>query len=257
MAARRRDEEGPSWYMMRKELDRQTTEEAEGLLGVEKEVFMGAMALLEEMLNAPFAGGLVRDLPTKMKIGVANHAFNLMWSAWQNALAGRYDAATDHWRSIDESPDFLAALQVNPSLAKEMLAGKVKIKTARRTIAKELNGLKTGEGNRWYEGQKWRGIHNRFAHVDAPGTTAALPISGEDAEPSVLVRPGGGVIHPRNLRMMAMYLAEVATNFTSWVTFAFQDISGVWEIWETRGREFNERGHSILKDCASAMGVEV
>ena len=257
MAARRRDEEGPSWYMMRKELDRQTLEEAEGVLGAEKEVFIEAMALLEEMLNAPFASGLVRDLPTKMKIGVANHAFNLMWSAWQNILAGRYDAATDHWRSIDESPDFLAALQLNPSLAKVMLIGKAKIKTARTTIKKELNRLKAGEGNRWYGEQKWRHIHNRFAHVDAPGTTAALPIMGEDSELSVFVRPGGGVIHPRNLRMMALYLAEAATNFTWWVTFAFQDTSGVCEIWETRGREFNERGHSILKDCASAMGVEL
>jgi hypothetical protein len=257
MAAYRRDEEGASWYMMRKELDREAVEASEGLLGVEREVFIQSMALLAEMLNAAFAGGLVRDLPTKMKIGVANHAFNLMWSAWQNALTGRYDAATDHWRSIDESPDFLAALQVNPSLAKEMLAGKVKIKTARTTIAKEINRLKAGEGNRWYERQKWRGIHNRFAHVDAPGTTAALPISSEGAEPSVLVRPGGGVIHPRNLRMMALYLAEVATNFTWWVTFAFQDINEVCEIWETRGREFNQRGHSILKDCASAIGVEV
>ena len=61
----------------------------------------------------------------------------------------------------------------------------------------------------------------------------------------------------RGAEMMSMYLAEVATNFTWWVTIAFQDISGVCEIWETRGREFNERGHSILKDCASAMGVEV
>jgi len=252
-------EEEPSsqaWYMIQKQRDIEATVISETALGAEKGVFVGSMALLARMLDAAFAEGLVHDLPTKVKIGVANHAFNLMWSAWINALAGRYDAAADHWRSIDESPDFLAALHLKPALAQDFLEGQVRLKMARKTIKDELNRLNEGAGEQWLGQQKWRHIYNRFAHIDSPGVTGLLPISTEGVEPSVLVRPGGGVIHRWNLRAAALGLAESALNLLFWVAFAFQHVDEANQIWEGEAREFNLDNRSILAECAKEIGVE-
>lgn len=246
---------GADWYEMQSTRDSQAAERSPRILGREGDVFVDAMALVYEMLKSVFAEGEIHDLPSKMKIGVANHAFNLLWSAWQNAMAGRNDACVDHWRSIDESPEFLAALQVNPRLARPMMDGKLKYKTALRTVIRERNRLQTGDGDRWAEEQKWRQVRHRFAHVDPVATMAALPIALEGSDASALVEPGGGVVEPRGLRRMCLYLAEAAVSLIWWVNFAFQDTSKVSEIWETKGREYNLRAHSILKVCGAEIGV--
>ena len=248
---------GQAWYMMQKQRDIEAAVVSETALGAEISVFVHSMALLSQMIDAAFGGGLAHDLPTKMKIGVANHAFNLIWSAWGNVLAGRYDAATDHWRSIDESPDFLGALSLKPVLAKDFLEGRVRLKAARKVIKDERNRLKQGAGDQWVKNQEWRHIFNRFAHVDSPGVTALLPISIEGGDPSVLVRPGGGVIHQWNLRASALCLADVALSLLFWVAYAFQEVEEVSQIWETTAREFNLRNRSILVECAKEIGVEV
>jgi len=245
------------WYMIQKRRDIEAAEVSETVLGAEIGVFVGSMELLAEMLDAAFAGGTVHDLPTKMKLAVANHAFNLMWSAWVDTLGGRYDAASHHWRSIDESPDILGALQVKPELAKEVLHGRLKIGAARKTLGNELNRLEQGKGDDWLSNQKWRHIHNRFAHIDGPAVSALLPISINDGESSVLLRPGGGVIHEWNLRASAASIAEAALNLLFWVAFAFQHVKQVEEIWESKAREFNINNRHILGECARDIGVDV
>ena len=248
---------GQAWYMIQKQRDIEAAVQTEGAMGREKGIFIQSMALLTDMLNAAFDGGLIEDLPGKVKIAVANHAFNLLWSAWQSTLAGRYDSATNHWRSIDESPDFLAALQINPSLAKEMSAGKVTVETARRTMRSERERLKPGDGKKWLDQQKWRDVHNKFAHITFPSVAGLLPISIKQDGSSILVKPGGGVLYRWNLRAIGLYLAEAALNLTFWVAFAFQDVDEVERLWETSGRELNVASRPMLEECAGEIGIGV
>jgi hypothetical protein len=212
--------------------------------------------LLARCFDAVLSVGQINDLATRRKLAVANHAFNLLWSAWDEALAGRYDAATDHWRSIDETPDFLEALSVNPALADEMGKVKVDVETVRRTITKELNRLMPGEGKRWLNAKQQgdKGLQP-LAHVTVEGTSMALAIVVKDGTKTGILRPGGGFVAWLTLRLIAIHLVSASISLLHQMAYAFQDIPEVGSLWESTGRHVVEQTAATLQKELDAFSA--
>ena len=247
---------GRGWYQAQKERDQQARELSESVLGPLEEAFADVMDLIARCFDAALSVGTINDLTTRRKVAVANHAFNLLWSAWDEALAGRYDAATDHWRSIDEAPDFLLALSVNPTLADDMGQTKIDIDTARRTIAKGMNRLKPGEGKRWLElrQQGAKGLQP-LAHVTVEATSMALAVTMKEGKKTAILRPGGGFVAKLTLRPIAIYLVSGAISLLHGMAFAFQHIEEVDNLWETTGRDVAEKTTTTVKKQMEVFSV--
>ncbi len=245
------------WYIVQKQRDVEAIAKSESIMGREKHLFVDAMALLSRMVNAIFSEGLVQDLVVKVKTAVANHAFDLLWSAWTDALAGRYGAAMHHIRSIDESPDFLAALQVDPSFASKMAKGKGGVKEARAIMKRELEKFMPGLANRLEGARNWRWVHHKFAHVTFPAIAGTLPKVGEGEQATLIVRPGGGAVHEATLRGVAICLAESALDVLRAIAFSLQDVKSVSDLWEREARAFDQDSRLALNKCAQEIGIEV
>ena len=106
--------DGEAWYDSMKVGDGENSSQSTTWLGPERGVFLQAMANIMAIMQGVFESGPVDDAVLKAKLAIANRGFDLLWSAWHEMLAGRYNSATEHWRSLYETPDFLKALQVWP-----------------------------------------------------------------------------------------------------------------------------------------------
>src|SRR5438128_2141028 len=109
---------GPAarWYEEQKERDAKARNLSESMLGPETVVFSQAMEQIARCLDIVFASDQINDLVIKRQIGHAQLAFNLLLAAWDQMLAGRYNAASQLERTIDELSDFLQALFIKPDL---------------------------------------------------------------------------------------------------------------------------------------------
>jgi len=246
-----------SWYDIQRQRDDEALVLSESLWGAEKEVFSNSMDIVSRFLDSILEPGTINDLVVKTKLAIATYAFDLHWSSWNEASVGRYGAATDHWRSIEESPHFLKALQLNPALAQMLRLNRMDRNTAVKTIRKALDAEKPGAGKDFLQSLDYHKEIQRFSHVSQVSTQATLPIY-EDAEGArVLVKPGGGVISEESLRRIGIYLAEAAMNLVSSVAFAFQEVEDVSRLWESEGRSLIEEGGLTLTAVAKELGVEV
>jgi hypothetical protein len=126
------------WYAERKARDAAFEEQNEALLGRERQVFLGAISACRGALDAAFVDGPMNDLDAKAKIVVAELAYEMLWSAWREMLAGRYGSSISHWRSISEAPEILRALTVRPDLAQVWFKNQLKIEKARRAVRDAL-----------------------------------------------------------------------------------------------------------------------
>jgi len=141
-------------------------------------------------------------------------------------LAGRYDAAAQLERPINESADFLMALYANPNLADEIPATTKDVYKARRTIRDFLDRGGKGAGTEWLRRREREAKSDQpFGHVSHQ-TTTRLPVTVEEGTKVAFVRPGGFVAEP-TLRIDACGLAAAAGAMMPTFVVAFSDIAEV------------------------------
>jgi hypothetical protein len=245
-----------AWYQALKAIDKANRAKSEAWLGEEKDVFLQAMANVNAMLQAVFSEGEIKDLVAKVKAAIAQRAFDLLWSAWDEMLAGRYDAATEHWRSIFESPDFLKALHVEPSLAQEWMNGAIDVHTARRVINRALRDM--GEYDHATERHRDTAEYDKmvqpFSHVTRESSVATLTVrESELGEPLAFML--GPDPSSRMARSMALYLAHEATVLLAACAFTFQDIETAGHAWERTGRAAADRGKETVMRIFQDLGL--
>ena len=217
------------WHENQKTRDQESRELSESLLGPEKAIFIEVMCLLalqlDSVMTVDKASGLFDDLAFKRKISLAHYGFNLLWSAWDEALAGRYHTATNHWRSIDESSDFLLALEFNPQLADVMTdTTRVKIEAARQAIKKGLEQsgpAKTPDLVR--EMRNATQYLQDLSHISVSSLGQYLPVREKEGRLEAVVRLGGSV-SPIMLRHVAISISISALKFLVDAMGAFHDV---------------------------------
>ena len=218
------------WYEGQRRRDAEGRALSESLLGPELGVFREAMTVMAQCLGRVTASNWPESLPTRRKIQYASHAFNLLWSAWDLMLAGRYDAAAQLERPINESADFLMALYANPNLADEIPATTKDVYKARRTIRDFLDRGGKGAGTEWLRRREREAkSHQPFGHVSHE-TTTRLPVTVEEGTKVAYVRPGGFVAEP-TLRIHACGLGAAAGAMMPVLVLSFSDIAEVDAMW--------------------------
>ena len=229
---------------------------AETIYGREREIFSDSMMLIEEALNLAIGDGTTDSL-RKRKLSVANHAFSLLWSAWSETGAGRYTAATNHFRSIEESPQYLKALTVRPDLAQKMNDRHVTMTEVKRIVRDALESERPGAGKAWLSSIGYQKDMQVLSHVTREATEATLPIVWDRAGPHAIVRFGGGFHDDTTLRRLSAALADDSLSLLACVLFAFRDLDGIEEMWDRRVKGFIVRAKDELVAIAANLGIEV
>ena len=217
------------WYENQKTRDQESRELSESLLGPEKAIFIEVMCLLalrlDSVMATDYAPGPLDELAFKRKISLAHYGFNLLWSAWDEALAGRYHTATNHWRSIDESSDFLLALEFNPQLADDMTdTTRVKIEAARRAIKKGLEQSGPAKiPDLVREMRNATQFLQDLSHISVSSLGQYLPVREKEGGLEAVVRLGGAVSQFM-LRHVAISISISALKFLMDATGAFYDV---------------------------------
>lgn len=234
------------WYEGQRRRDAESRKLSESLLGPEQAVFSKAMELMARCLDTVFASDQINDPVIKRQIGYAQLAFNLLWAAWDQMLAGRYNAASQLERTIDELSDFLQALFINPDLADETPAGKLDVDKARRAIRDALDRRQPGTGKRWLaERRRVAKSFQPFSHV-SPEAIARVPVAVEGGRKYAMVSLGGAVAEP-TLRLFAVNLASTAMILMPAAVLAFVDIPGVESLWERLPGFCNNSGAELSR----------
>lgn len=209
------------WYEHQRSKDRRSRELSESYLGPEAQIFVQAMNLTAQCLDAVFTEPK-DDLTFRRKISVAHYGFNLLYSAWDEALAGRYQTATNHFRSISEVPDFLAALDVDPKLADEMgERNRVKVERARRAVKAALKRGDPAKAIQWEHAltERSKGLQG-FSHISLESLGQSLPVIVRDGATQAVLCAGGAV-SPFTLRLVAIRIAVSTLDMLLHVTHAF------------------------------------
>ncbi len=246
------------WYGRQRDGDRHARERSDSIMGPEKDIFLDAMHLLVSHFDAALTSDkfdiLVDDLAFKRKVSLVHYGFNLLWSAWDEALAGRYQAAADHWRSIDECPDFITALEINPRLADEMTdAREIKIRTVRKTIQRALNESEPGSGTDLLrQQQKLQKDLQPLSHVSVQSLGQYLPVNDVGPERRSIVRLGG-VVSQLTLRLVAIHLASAASALLTATLFGFQTVVEIEdELWKATTNRLAAHG-VVLRNELTAL----
>jgi hypothetical protein len=214
--------DGMSWLDERRRLDSLARDESAEMVRAELSILSQVMGLGHKCLNLALAKYPVQDSATQAKVIVANHAFNLLCSAIDDALVGRYGAASDHWRTIIESPRFLTALQLNPALSEKMLKGQLKIETVLETIRSEFTLEKyPGADLKWVEDMAAEiGRIQPYSHVHLRTASAGYPIDEDDGVRTYRVGPGG-LVNEAIGADNVMFLADAAIILVASMFFSF------------------------------------
>ena len=222
-------------------------------------MFAEFMGLTAGCLDAGFWVGKVDDLCSRRKIEFGNHAFNLLWSAWDEALCGRYDASRGHSRSIDECRDFLMALIADPNLAERLGDETKDIHLARRKIRDALDQYPAGKGKAFFEQLK-NASHDvqALSHVCHEATSGALSVIEKDGETFGVVRPGGAV-SGLTLRLQAIALASDAAMLFGVLSAGFLDALDVEDdLWRGAILRADQLGRQLAVEMdAMRVGTKV
>lgn len=223
------DDASHQWYERQKADDHRSRDRSESLLGLERAIFAEAMnlivRLIDAVLTADTAQDRLADLAFKHKIALVNYGFNLLWSAWNEALAGRYHTATDHFRSIEECPDYLTALWLDPQLSDKWTdVRRLEINKARETIKKSLDMPRKGAGaDLLKQMQDLAKSRHPLSHVSVQSLSQYLPAIEKDGKRWLVVRLGGAVSR-LTLRIVAIQVATSALELLSAALLAFDEI---------------------------------
>ena len=248
--------DGQTWYWDRKKRDEQAETASERLLGEEGRVFAAAMEAIDAVLDAAFGDRSIDDLAEKAKAAIAYRSRDLLWSAWREMLAARYDTATEHWRSITESPHFLRAITVKPELAKEWINGRLKIKAAWRAQRDRLR-----DAGHYETADSWHrilsgdaGMIHPFSHVTIESAVATMPIAkSAEGQPEAFVL--GGAISDQMATRIGLYLAYEAIVTLHTCAFAFQQVPAVDELWDQRCEAIYKEGIRALERRYDDLGL--
>ncbi len=247
-----------------RERDLASRQESESLLGREVGIFRESMGLIislwDEVLSADSIDERLKDLTLKHRLAVLHYGFNLLWAAWEEALAGRYQTATDHFRSIEECPDFLLALWLKPELSNDWTdQTSLNAKTVRRTIAAALK--QPGAGSDMLRSMRIaaRGVQ-AFSHVSVQSLGQALPLK-EEGGMRLLVRLGGEV-SPISLTLVAAQIVNSTLQLLGAALLAFDDVLKLdSELLKGAFRRIAEHRDTLagqqdgLRDVAPAQGL--
>ena len=234
------------WYDRQNQRDRESCEKSEALLGPEQPIFHEEMSLLlglsDAVIGADDINERLESVNFRHKVAVVHYGYNLLWSAWKEALAGRYQTATDHLRSIEECPDFLMALWLNPALSEGWTdKSSLDIDTViRRTIKRGLDTAKTSAGTDL--AKRMRKIAKDvqpLSHVSVQSLSKFLPLVESHGQRVLLVRLGGAVSET-TLRLVCNQLAGSATYLLGVALVAFEDLGIEWELSEAAIQKANE-----------------
>lgn len=219
------------WYEHQKRYDTEARIASEAVLGRELHVFVTAMEVTARSLDLARESGPEADIALKRKIGLATNAFNLLWSAWDAALAGRYSAAANHWRSIDETCDLLRAIELEPAFADRMGGNKAYVRSARRIIRDGM-ARNIGGGREWLQSrQSTAKILQPFSHVSVEATGMALGLAEHEGRKVGVLRPGG-VPARKSLKLHASCLASDAVRLALAVTSSLTEVTTVQTVYE-------------------------
>jgi hypothetical protein len=248
------------WYDRQRELDSAARSASESLLGPERRKFANAVGAIARIFDAVSESGSIDDLQTKRRLSVAVHGFNLLWSAWDEALCGRYDAAADHWRSLDETPDFLKALVANPSLANEDFGSgksRIDIHTARKAVRDAMNREQPGAGDVWHS-ERTHGAQaiQTFAHISREAVSVSLGIDRRSGRKEAFIRPGGGVVAHESVRLTAISLAAHAVDLLLAVAVSLQAVVDLQGTWDTQIKPLAREAGRELEEALQAFTVD-
>jgi len=215
------------WYERQRNRDVASRAASEALLGSEREMFAQYIGLTASCLDAVCASGPVDDLVVRRNIEFSNHAFSLLWSAWDEALCGRYDASRAHTRGVSECCEFLMALIAKPELADRLGSRTKDIHLARRAIRDGLNTNYPPRGTELFHSLEdaARSVQ-ALSHVCHEAAGGALPIFERGGRNVAAVRPGG-IVSEITLRLTAIPLATDAAYLFGVTSAAFIDVVGL------------------------------
>jgi hypothetical protein len=244
------------WLQGRQDTDANVREESRPYVVRELRIFAEAMALIDGSLQLVLSAGPLTDEATQAKVIVANHGFNLLCSALDDALVGRYDSATSHWRSIREAPRFLMALQLDPNLSKKMMRGQLKIETALLTIEREFNVDKyPGADLRWVDAAQRELDHLQpFSHIHLRIASAGFPLQDTAGMRVQNVAPGGALAVDALLSNV-LALVDAAIYLATSALFAFSPVHpAVQALGVDHGFESLARCRTEITEIAREQG---
>ena len=246
------DRPSERWYVRQRERDLEARGRSESLLGPERAIFAEMMGLTANCLDAVFAGGRFDDLPSRRMIEFGNHAFNLLWSAWDEALAGRYDASRGHVRSIGESCEFLMALIADPQIADRLGDSTKDVYLARRVVKDALERGEPGAGRAHFDVMKK--AHDdvqALSHVCNRAISEALPLLNVGGQTIGVVRPGGATSQIA-LRLVAIPLAGSAAQLFGILSGGLAEAADIEEdLWRRAVR----RAETLADELSSELGT--
>jgi len=247
---------GWSWYSAKKMRDQEAEDASEQLLGEERQVFTAAMEAIEGILDAAFAGATVEGLAEKAKAAIIYRSRDLLWSAWREMLAARYAAATEHWRSISESPHFIRAIVVKPDLAKQWMSGRLKVELAMKTERDRLR-----DAGHYKAAESWHrrtsqdaSTIQRFSHVTIESAVATIPIAvSSEGQPQAFVV--GGAVSREMARRIGLYLAYEAVVTLHTSAFAYQHLPAVSQLWDQQGESLYKTAIRTVEKVYDELGL--
>ena len=224
---------GNDWYEHQKQFDTLARASSEGLIEKEQRVFADGMSSIANCFDSAIElQPIPNDLVTKRKLGLISHGFNLLWSAWDAVLAGRCDAAVNHWRSIEEIPDFLLSLVAEPSCAERWAEPEWNVAAARRVVRKGLESEMSGTGKEWLKRrQRAAKSVQALSHVSIQAQGMGLGIGTSDGVKIGVLKPGGAPSLPM-LVNASRYLAISAADLAMSVSFSLSRVPGLAAMWD-------------------------
>ncbi|MEO8458698.1 MAG: hypothetical protein ABI559_12915 [Chloroflexota bacterium] len=240
------------WYRQANERDEKVRQLSEDFLGDERDVFVVTMTMNRHMLDLFFKDGPLADETVKAKVAIADRANTLLWSSWNDILCGRYSSAAEHWRSLLESPQFMAAFGSNEALTKSWISDPgFDIHSARTAVVKWLR-----DSGRASESRKWFSERTRdhkevqlYSHVTPQSCLGPLATDGKH----VLMRNEPSA---KRTRECALFLAKDALELMRSLWWAFPNDERVNEAWDKHGAGALEWGARKLTQVYGELGLD-
>lgn len=244
-----------AWYRQAKQRDAEALLLSEDCLGAERDAFLRGMAISRTLIDEVIKIGAIEEPVLKAKVGVADRMFLILWSAWNDALTGRYGQAAERWRSLFELPRFLLAFSWNPNLAERWSEdGRVKIKDARRAIRDTLKGDGLSQVAKEWDQRHMvdeRAVQD-FSHVNFRSTYSILGISVDpDGQPqSYRLR---AELSPHRTREFCVFLAKDSWELARACSEAFREYPAVSTLWDSQGRQALDLDIDILRQALAEV----
>ncbi len=198
-------------------------ESSERVLGDAADLFAEAMRLTASYIDATAERDDFESLRVKRMLGWAAYSFNLLVSAWDSMLTGRYAAAAGHQRSINETPDILKALYMDPDFADRMRGTKEDIKKARQIVRDAYASDGKPEAKTFIESRRreLQPLH-KFSHLTFQAVGIGLGIGIYEGEKIGVIRAGGAPAN-HSLRAMARVITLDAVELAGVVAVVLAD----------------------------------